>query len=131
MTSVNSGEPYYCFGAGLLFNGIIALVFYGLYAWLANPLYIITMIFFLLGYYRATIAFGCFTILIMLTTFQLYFHHEKFILDEGGVNVVTFSNLTIGAYIWFVSLLLPFCFAMYYLKKNQSALVELTIPRLF
>ena len=122
MTHVNTRAAYYLFGSGLLLDGIWGLVFYGLYGWLANPFYLITMIFFLLGSYRATITFGCFTILLMLTTFQLYFQQDTFLLDESGGNAVVFSNLTIGSYIWFLSLLLPFCFALYYLKKKPGSI---------
>ncbi len=88
-------------GWGLLAFGWSGIFFYIL-KWLANPLWIASVVYALLGRPRATVA-GWLAVLLAVTI--LIDMRRTLPGDEGGVTTQTISRLLAGFYFWIASLL--------------------------
>jgi hypothetical protein len=91
-------------GGQMLLSGALGALF-GQFAWYANLLYFLTLIFVALGRRRVALVLSFGPILLALD--MLAFPGTEILLDEGGVNKTRVLALLPGAWVWLAALTLP------------------------
>ena len=99
---MENGSVWY--GAEILLLGPFGLLFMQI-AWFANLLFIPSLIFIGMGWWRAALFVSLLQVLIALD--MLNFPGSEIILDEGGINKTSVLALLPGAWFWLVSLIVP------------------------
>jgi hypothetical protein len=107
------------FGLAILGLGWMSL-FLGCVAWLANILFLLTLLFFLMGWRWLTVISGGLALLLSLDTFRLFL--IEWPGDEGGVTRASLQTLQPGAWLWLASIGVTFVSAWILLLAPRSAL---------
>jgi hypothetical protein len=107
------------FGAAILGLGWMSL-FFGCVAWLANILFLLSLLFFLMGWRWLTVISSGLTLLLSLDTFRLFL--IEWPGDEGGVARASLQTLQPGAWLWLASIGVTFVSAWILLLAPRIAL---------
>jgi hypothetical protein len=95
-------------------------LFLGCVAWLANILFLLTLLFFLMGWRWLTVISGGLALLLSLDTFRLFL--IEWPGDEGRVTRASLQTLQPGAWLWLASIGVTFVSAWILLLAPRSAL---------
>jgi len=106
-------------GLAILGLGWMSL-FFGCVAWLANILFLLALLFFLMGWRWLTVISSGLTLLLSLDTFRLFLMELPG--DEGGVARASLQTLQPGAWLWLTSIGVTFVSAWILLLAPRSAL---------
>jgi hypothetical protein len=98
-------------------------LFFGCVAWLANILFLLALLFFLMGWRWPTVISSGLTLLLSLDTFRLFLMELPG--DEGGVARASLQTLQPGAWLWLTSIGVTFVSAWILLLAPKSALPPL------
>jgi hypothetical protein len=109
-------------GLAILGLGWMSL-FFGCVAWLANILFLLALLFFLMGWRWLTVISSGLTLLLSLDTFRLFLMELPG--DEGGVARASLQTLQPGAWLWLTSIGVTFVSAWILLLAPKSALPPL------
>ncbi len=85
-------------------------VLVGQFAWLANPLWMAGMLFFVFRKWMVTLIFSGPALLFALNTLTMFV--TELPADEAGINTFHLVRLRIGFYLWLASLLVLFAGAL-------------------
>lgn len=108
------------FGLTILGLGWMSL-FFGCVAWLANLLFLLALLFFLMGWRWLTVISSGLTLFLSLDTFRLFLIELPG--DEGGVARASLQALQPGAWLWLASIGVTFVSAWILLLAPRSALL--------
>lgn len=98
------------YGYSILFLGWMAIVV-GQIAWLANPLWLLSMAFFVFRRWTLSLTFSAISILFAASTFLLY---RQQLPDADGSGVkIQLTSLRVGFYVWLTSLAVTGAGAIY------------------
>lgn len=87
------------------------------FAWIANPMALATVVFFLRGSFRKALWLALLTAAASLNTFTMM--GEAIVLDAGGSSAKV-THLGGGAYLWLASMLMLFiCCAIYVWRERE------------
>lgn len=106
------------YGYSILLMGWMAILV-GQIAWLANPLWLAAMFFFVFRKWRWSIGFSLFGLLLSFTTFMLF--GRQIPANEGGVGKLDLQQLRIGFYVWLLSLSILFFGAIFMDRRERTA----------
>ena len=103
-------------GLAILGLGWMSL-FFGCVAWLANILFLLALLFFLMGWRWLTVISSGLTLLLSLDTFRLFLMELPG--DEGGVARASLQTLQPGAWLWLTSIGVTFVSAWILLLRER------------
>lgn len=112
-----TGDHEVWYGFSLLLQGWMA-VLVGQTAWMANPLWLLAMIFFVLR--RWTISITCSLAGIFLAGITFLLFRQKVATDLDGV-IIPLQQPKIGVYVWLLSLLVIFGGALFMRHRQHTA----------
>ena len=91
-------------GYEVLLMGPLGILFLQ-FAWFANPLFLVSIVFVGLGWRIATAIVAAIAVIIALDMLTL--PGTLIYLDEGGVNTTTALGFSAGAWVWLAAMVAP------------------------